>query len=132
MYNVYPQNHQKCREKAILADFSSTCVLIHIQRLEEELEKKDRSNDLYDKLKEAEKEQKKAEEDADKYYNQFCDEEAKASKLRDEIRQRNVEIHKLKQDIDGMESQGFVKKDEKAQEEFRMLKKRFTETYSKF
>ncbi|VDI01795.1 Hypothetical predicted protein, partial [Mytilus galloprovincialis] len=101
-----------------------------IQRLEEQLEKRDRQSDIYEKMKSAEEDKRKAEEEADKYYDQYQKEEVKVSALHEKVQQKDKEIKQLQQNVESMVAKGFVKKDEKSGDEFRILKKKFTEVYN--
>ena len=105
-------------------EFLCNCIW---QRLEEQLQNKDRESEMYEKLKTAEEEQKKAETEADKYYDQYCKEEAKVCVLEDNIKQKSKEIEKLKEDIDKMVSAGYAKPDDNIS----VLKRKFTELYSR-
>ena len=78
---------------------------------------------MYAKLKSAEEEQKKAEVEADKYYDQFCKEEAKVAGLEEDIIRKGQEIAKLKEEIEKMVSAGYIKSDDNVS----VLKKKFTE-----
>ena len=100
-----------------------------LQSLKEELEKKDRQSDLYEQLKATEEKMKKAETEADQFYEKCCKEEAKVSDLQNDIEQKIKEIHQLKQELENMESTGHSMKENG---EPSALKKKFTQIYSKY
>lgn len=83
-------------------------------------------------MKSAEEDKRKAEEEADKYYDQYQKEEVKVSALHEKVQQKDKEIKQLQQNVESMVAKGFVKKDEKSGDEFRILKKKFTEVYSEY
>jgi uncharacterized coiled-coil DUF342 family protein len=72
---------------------------------------------------------KKAETEADQFYEKCCKEEAKVSDLQNDIEQKIKEIHQLKQELENMESTGHSMKENG---EPSALKKKFTQIYSKY
>lgn len=100
-----------------------------LQSVKEQLEKKDRQSELYEQLKDTEKKLKKAETEADQYYEKCCKEEARVSDLQNDIEKKIKEIHQLKQELESMESTG---QSRKKYEETIAVKKKFAEIYSKY